>query len=60
MAVWRQSWNNIGQEYIDAYLAQCPPSEPQEDFDDRLLLYGLRVNLLDAILYDQNKQYHLK
>ncbi|KAG9252547.1 Fructosamine kinase-domain-containing protein [Emericellopsis atlantica] len=59
MAVWRQSWNNIGRDYIDAYLAQRPPSEPQEDLEDRALLYGLRVNILDAILYDEEEKYHL-
>ncbi|KAI6781944.1 fructosamine/ketosamine-3-kinase [Emericellopsis cladophorae] len=60
LAVWRQTWNKIGRDYIDAYLAQRPPSEPQEDFEDRALLYGLRVNILDAILYDKEEQYHVE
>lgn len=30
-----------GREFMEEYLKEIPPSEPQEDFDDRNALYAL-------------------
>lgn len=29
----------LSREYIDAYFAEFPPSEPVEDYEDRGMLY---------------------
>lgn len=59
LAVWRQPWNEIGEPYRKAYCEHTPPSEPQEDFEDRGLLYATRVNILDSILYKDDKDYRM-
>ena len=51
LGVWRQDWNKLGRDYILQYHRHYPISPPEEDYDDRNLLYATRVNILDSILY---------
>lgn len=57
LGVWRQPWNKIKAPYRDSYYKYFPRSEPEEDFDDRNLLYATRVNILDSILYRGESSY---
>lgn len=57
LAVWRQPWNEINQPYRDKYRQSHPPTYPEEDSEDRGLLYGIRVNILDSILYIDDANY---
>ncbi|KAK0661188.1 Fructosamine kinase-domain-containing protein [Cercophora samala] len=58
LGVWRQEWNDFSQSgYVEGYLEHIPPSWPEEDFDDRNLLYATRVNILDSILYKEDRSY---
>lgn len=38
---WQPAANKFGKNYIDAYLRHNKVSQPEEDFEDRLVLYGL-------------------
>jgi hypothetical protein len=55
--VWRQPWNEIGEAYREEYCKHFAPSYPQEDFEDRGMLYATRVNILDSILYTKDEEY---
>ncbi|KAI1081000.1 Fructosamine kinase-domain-containing protein [Whalleya microplaca] len=57
LGVWRQPWNKIQGPYRMRYYEHFPKSQPEEDFDDRNLLYATRVNLLDSILYKEDMSY---
>lgn len=57
LAVWRQPWNEIKEPYRTKYCEAFPPSSPEEDFEDRGTLYAIRVNILDSILYKDDKSY---
>jgi len=57
LAAWSQPWNLINEPYKLAYLRDFPPSDPEEDFDNRLKLYGIRVNLLDSIRYEVQSEF---
>ncbi|KAK0661185.1 Fructosamine kinase-domain-containing protein [Cercophora samala] len=57
LGVWRQSWNKIKKPYRLRYYRHFPRAQPEEDFDDRNLLYATRVNILDSILYKGEDSY---
>ena len=57
LGVWRQPWNKIKRAYRTRYYKEFPRSQPEEDFDDRNLLYATRVNILDSILYKGEDSY---
>lgn len=38
---WQPAGSKFGKIHIDAYLKHNKVSPPEEDFDDRLVLYGL-------------------
>ncbi|KAL7626088.1 hypothetical protein AAE478_002858 [Parahypoxylon ruwenzoriense] len=57
LGVWRQPWNNINEPYRTEYHKHFPKSPPEADFDDRNLLYAIRVNVLDSILYKDDPSY---
>ncbi|KAJ1327049.1 protein-ribulosamine 3-kinase [Microdochium nivale] len=40
--------NRFGKAYINAYLRKVPPSEPADEFDDRLAMYNLRDDVLNS------------
>ncbi|KAI1763057.1 Fructosamine/Ketosamine-3-kinase [Hypoxylon sp. FL1150] len=60
LGVWSQPWNKINNTYREEYHKHFPPSEPVEDCDDRSALYGVRVNILDSILYKDDKTYRTR
>jgi hypothetical protein len=41
----------MGRAYIREYQRYIPPSAPEEDFDDRIILYRYRVNLGSSYSY---------
>ncbi|KAL2131705.1 hypothetical protein VTI74DRAFT_4724 [Chaetomium olivicolor] len=48
---WRAIRHRLSRkEYVESYKKAFPPSEPQEEWDDRNLLYSLRFDLTCAIL----------
>ncbi|RYP02988.1 hypothetical protein DL765_010637 [Monosporascus sp. GIB2] len=49
--------NELSGSYITRYKQHFPPSEPAEDFDDRVLLYSLRFNLHASSLYLGNTRF---
>ncbi|KAK6821318.1 hypothetical protein PG987_015718 [Apiospora arundinis] len=57
LGVWRQPWNEIDERYRMRYYKHFPRSQPEEDYDDRNLLYATRVNILDSILYKGDPGY---
>jgi protein-ribulosamine 3-kinase len=57
LGVWRADWNKIGQSHVKQYHMHFPISPPEEDHDDRNLLYATRVNILDSILYKRDSEY---
>lgn len=44
-----------GSRFVDAYSKLMPISEPKEDFDNRLALYGLRSRLHECCLRPEEK-----
>lgn len=40
LGVWRAPWNKIGRPYISRYYKHFPVAPPEEDCDDRNLLYS--------------------
>ncbi|KAK8043346.1 hypothetical protein PG993_005776, partial [Apiospora rasikravindrae] len=57
LGVWRQPWNEIKTPYRMRYHEHFPKSQPEEDYDDRNILYATRVNILDSILYKEDPSY---
>jgi hypothetical protein len=41
----------MDRAYIREYQRHVPPSAPEEDFDDRIILYRYRVNLSSSMSY---------
>ncbi|RYP02925.1 hypothetical protein DL764_005502 [Monosporascus ibericus] len=56
-SVWRQPWNKINKPYRERYHEHFPKSYPEADYDGRNLLYATRVNVLDSILYKNDRSY---
>ncbi|TGO54276.1 hypothetical protein BOTNAR_0272g00020 [Botryotinia narcissicola] len=48
---WRAKRNKFSKAYFDAYHAYIPKASPQEDYEDRIVLYSLRFNLHAASLF---------
>ena len=60
LGVWRAEWNKLGRQHLQQYCKNFPISPPEEDHDDRNLLYATRVNLLDSILYKGYDGYRVQ
>ncbi|KAI1119198.1 Fructosamine kinase-domain-containing protein [Nemania sp. NC0429] len=45
------------QPYIEQYTMYFKPSNPKEDFEDRILLYSMRFNLHASSLYPGNTRF---
>lgn len=46
LGMWRRyGAQNLGQPYLDEYKRLFPPSEPQDEFDDRCWLYSVKFDL---------------
>ncbi|KAJ1324156.1 protein-ribulosamine 3-kinase [Microdochium nivale] len=57
MAAWRPIRHLIGRQYMQAYFDYFPISAPEEDQDDRNLLYYLRWDLKSSALFSGNLRY---
>ncbi|KAL8938444.1 MAG: hypothetical protein Q9216_003895 [Gyalolechia sp. 2 TL-2023] len=49
LGMWRRRTIKFGRSYFDQYLQHIPPSEPIEQWDDRIRLYSLKFNLAHMI-----------
>ncbi|KAL8958542.1 MAG: hypothetical protein Q9193_004422 [Seirophora villosa] len=49
LGTWRRKTIKFGRRYFDQYLLNMPPSEPVEQWDDRIRLYSLKFNLAHMI-----------
>ncbi|KAL6721958.1 hypothetical protein ACLMJK_001063 [Lecanora helva] len=45
-----------GAEFLEAYEKLVPASEPKEDFEDRVALYGLKSLMHESCLHPKNKE----
>ncbi|RDW58284.1 hypothetical protein BP5796_12214 [Coleophoma crateriformis] len=52
---WGAARYHIGPEYFDEYHKHIPKSAPEEDWEDRIILYTIRNNLLSASHYGDRK-----
>ncbi len=57
MAAWRPIRHLIGRQYMKAYFNYFPISAPEEDQDDRNLLYYQRWDLKSSALFSGNLRY---
>ncbi|KAL8833154.1 MAG: hypothetical protein Q9170_004456 [Blastenia crenularia] len=49
LGTWRRKTIKFGRIYFNQYLRHIPPSEPVEQWDDRIRLYSLKFNLAHMI-----------
>jgi protein-ribulosamine 3-kinase len=47
--MWRREIIKFGQPYFSQYLRHFRPSEPVEQWDDRIRLYSIKFNLAHMI-----------
>ncbi|KAI0147641.1 Fructosamine kinase-domain-containing protein [Xylariaceae sp. FL1272] len=45
LGMWRCEHTKLGPDYIEEYLRHVPPSEPREQFEDRVRLYSVKFSL---------------
>ncbi|ESZ91086.1 hypothetical protein SBOR_8519 [Sclerotinia borealis F-4128] len=57
MVAWRPIRHLTGKQYIKAYFHYFPVSAPEEDQDDRNMLYYLRWDLKSSALFSGNLRY---
>jgi len=57
LGAWNMPRHQIYKAYIRAYQKCFPISEPEEDVDDRLILYRLRFNLTSSGCYLDNLKF---
>ncbi|RYP80817.1 hypothetical protein DL769_002287 [Monosporascus sp. CRB-8-3] len=57
LGAWQPVRHKMSGSYITRYKQHFPPSEPAEDFEDRVLLYSLRFNLHSSSLYPGNTKF---
>lgn len=51
LGMWNIERFRMDRAYIREYQRHVPPSAPEEDFDDRIILYRYRVNLSSSMSY---------
>ncbi|KAL8750824.1 MAG: hypothetical protein Q9184_006278, partial [Pyrenodesmia sp. 2 TL-2023] len=49
LGTWRRKTIKFGRPFFNQYLRNIPPSEPVEQWDDRIRLYSLKFNLAHMI-----------
>ncbi|KIX09814.1 uncharacterized protein Z518_00895 [Rhinocladiella mackenziei CBS 650.93] len=47
---WRRKTGSLSWPYFREYRKYFPPSEPSEEWDDRLQLYSVKFNLMDLLI----------
>ncbi|KIX99884.1 uncharacterized protein Z520_04520 [Fonsecaea multimorphosa CBS 102226] len=57
LGAWNQPRHKIYRAYIREYRKHFATSAPQEDFEDRLILYRLRFNLTSSACYLNNMRF---
>lgn len=55
--IWRGARYKIGKPFRREYFNHFPISQPEDDWDDRNLLYSLLADLHDSILYPKTKAF---
>lgn len=55
--IWRGARYRIGKTFIREYFNHYPVSAPEEDWNDRNLLYSLRADLHSSILFKRTKKF---
>ncbi|KAI1266053.1 Fructosamine kinase-domain-containing protein [Xylariaceae sp. FL1019] len=45
LGMWRCEHTKLGASYIEQYLRHIPPSQPRDQFDDRVCLYSIKFYL---------------
>ncbi|KAJ8066165.1 hypothetical protein OCU04_005254 [Sclerotinia nivalis] len=48
---WRPERNKFSKAYFNAYHVHFPKASPEEDYEDRIVLYSIRFNLHAASLF---------
>ncbi len=51
LGMWRREAIRFGKAYFRQYLRNFPPSEPVEQWDDRIRLYSVKYNLAQAMAW---------
>ncbi|KAI0393533.1 fructosamine kinase [Xylariaceae sp. FL0594] len=51
MGNWRPRRSRFGKEYFEAYRKEYPPAHPEQDYEDRILLYSMRFDFQLSILF---------
>ncbi|KAF7503411.1 hypothetical protein GJ744_003894 [Endocarpon pusillum] len=54
---WRAARFKLRKSFIKEYFKNFPMSPPQEDWDDRNLLYSIRADLHDSYLFPSTKRF---
>ena len=49
LGTWRRETIRFGRAYFIQYLRHCPPSDPVEQWDDRIRLYSIKFQLAHMI-----------
>ncbi|KAK5125706.1 hypothetical protein LTR85_011980 [Meristemomyces frigidus] len=57
LGAWNLPRHKIYRAYIQEYQRHFPPSAPEEDFEDRLMLYRYRFNLTSSGSYLDNMRF---
>jgi protein-ribulosamine 3-kinase len=57
MTLWRGARYKIGRSYMIEYFNHFPISPPEQDWDDRNLLYSLRADLHSSILFPSTENF---
>ena len=59
LAKWRGTRFRMRNSYVKEYFKHFPISPPEEDWDDRNLLYSLRADLHDSILFPSATRFRV-
>lgn len=54
---WRGENFEIGKDFVKEYFKHFPPSEPAEDWQDRLLLYGIMGDVFESYLFRGTEKF---
>ncbi|MCJ1394921.1 hypothetical protein MMC18_007801 [Xylographa bjoerkii] len=58
LSTWRPARFRFGRAHVKEYFRHFPISPPEEDWDDRNLLYSLRADLDESLLFPLAKRFY--
>lgn len=59
LGIWRAERHKLHEkQYRDAYLQLVDPSEPEEEFEDRILLYSAKTNFMNSACIWKSEARH--